>query len=146
MIIRYQNHSEKVYFYLANIDKSDVIIGHNWLRRHNLEINWETGEVSLNRCPSSCGRGRIKRLKKEAKEQKHRKAQKYQKPEEVVGEKEITKVKDKKFRWVKENHQYVQFFHPEVGIFDNLWFERSQMPAMAALHINTASNISQHIA
>jgi len=31
---------------------------------HNLEINWETGEVKMTRCPPLCGRVKIKEKKK----------------------------------------------------------------------------------
>lgn len=66
LTMRYKNHLKKVYFYVANIRKSDIIIGHNWLKKHNLEINWHTGEVTSNCCPSLCGQSRIEKLKEEA--------------------------------------------------------------------------------
>lgn len=65
--IRYKNHSEKVYFYVANIRRSEVIIGHNWLEKHNPKIDWRTGEIFFNHCPSSCEKERIKKLKTNAK-------------------------------------------------------------------------------
>ena len=34
-----------------------------WLAAHNPEINWETGEVKMTRCPPLCG-GKIKRKEK----------------------------------------------------------------------------------
>jgi len=29
-----------------------------WLRRHNPEIDWKTGEVKMTRCPDKCGKKR----------------------------------------------------------------------------------------
>jgi len=38
-----------------------------WLAAHNPEINWETGEVKMMKCPPLCGRNSKIRKKKEAK-------------------------------------------------------------------------------
>jgi len=31
-----------------------MILGYTWLKDHNLEVNWQTGEVQMNRYPSRC--------------------------------------------------------------------------------------------
>jgi Reverse transcriptase (RNA-dependent DNA polymerase) len=31
-----------------------MILGYPWLRNHNPEVNWQTQEVTLSRCPSQC--------------------------------------------------------------------------------------------
>ena len=36
--------------------KWSVILGMPWLRRHNPEIDWKTGEVKTTRCPDECGK------------------------------------------------------------------------------------------
>ena len=36
--------------------KWSVILGMPWLRHHNPEINWKTGEVKMIRCPEECGK------------------------------------------------------------------------------------------
>jgi len=41
-----------------------------WLQVHNPEINWETGEVKMTRCPSLCGRVVLKREEKKAAKRK----------------------------------------------------------------------------
>ena len=33
-----------------------VILEMPWLARHNLKIDWKTGEVKMIRCPEECGR------------------------------------------------------------------------------------------
>ena len=35
--------------------KTEVILGMPWLVAHNLEINWEMGEVKMMRCLPLCG-------------------------------------------------------------------------------------------
>jgi len=41
---------------MCNLGKTKVILGMPWLQVHNLEINWEIGEVKMMRCPSLCER------------------------------------------------------------------------------------------
>ncbi|KIN95279.1 hypothetical protein M404DRAFT_77131, partial [Pisolithus tinctorius Marx 270] len=31
-----------------------LILGYNWLRKHNLEVCWETKQVKLSHCPCEC--------------------------------------------------------------------------------------------
>ena len=57
LIFQYKNHSEQTLFAVSNLGKQKLILGHSWLRKHNLEINWETGEVKMSRCPPRCCAG-----------------------------------------------------------------------------------------
>jgi len=41
---------------VCDLGKTEVILGIPWLATHNLEINWETGEVKMTRCLSLCSR------------------------------------------------------------------------------------------
>ncbi|KAG9219386.1 hypothetical protein CCMSSC00406_0010429 [Pleurotus cornucopiae] len=41
-------------FYVTNLGNVDVILGLTWLRKHNPEIDWKTGEVVMSRCPKQC--------------------------------------------------------------------------------------------
>ena len=41
-------------FYMADIGDNDVILGTDWLHKHNPEINWGEGTFDLTRCPSDC--------------------------------------------------------------------------------------------
>jgi len=36
---------------MCNLGKIDVILEMPWLQAHNPEINWETREVKMTRCP-----------------------------------------------------------------------------------------------
>jgi hypothetical protein len=71
LIMRFQDHTEKATFAVCDLGEKAVIIGHTWLTHHNPEINWQTGEISLTRCPSEC-HVKVKTLKKEQKKRKYR--------------------------------------------------------------------------
>jgi len=43
----YKNHMERIRMNVCNLGKTKVILGMPWLQAHNLEINWETGEVKM---------------------------------------------------------------------------------------------------
>ena len=51
LILRYRNHSEQTLFAVTCLGKQKLILGHSWLQKHNLEIDWVTGEVKMSRCP-----------------------------------------------------------------------------------------------
>jgi len=51
----YKDHMERMRMDVCNLGKTEVILGMPWLVAHNPEINWETGEVKMTRCPPLCG-------------------------------------------------------------------------------------------
>jgi len=51
----YKGHMERMQMDVCNLGKTEVILGMPWLAAHNPEINWETGEVKMTRCPPLCG-------------------------------------------------------------------------------------------
>ena len=40
-------------FVVTDIGEEDAIIGLDWLREHNPEIDWERGSLRLSRCPET---------------------------------------------------------------------------------------------
>jgi len=56
----YKGHIERMRMNVCDLGKMEVILGMPWLQAHNPEINWETGEVEMTRCPPLCG-GKSKR-------------------------------------------------------------------------------------
>jgi len=52
----YKGHMERMRMDVYDLGKTEVILGMPWLVVYNLEINWETGEVKMMRCPPLCGR------------------------------------------------------------------------------------------
>jgi len=51
----YKGHIERMRMDVCDLGKTEVILGMPWLAAHNPEINWETGEVKMTRCPPLCG-------------------------------------------------------------------------------------------
>ena len=54
LIMKKGQHREKITAYVAGI-KDKMILGHDWLQRHNPEIDWKKGLVTMSQCPESCG-------------------------------------------------------------------------------------------
>jgi len=48
--IYYQGHRERTEIDVIRGQKWMVILGMPWLARHNLKIDWRTGEVKITRC------------------------------------------------------------------------------------------------
>ncbi|SJL17461.1 uncharacterized protein ARMOST_21012 [Armillaria ostoyae] len=44
------NHEERIDLAVTNLGAKDLYLGHDWLKRHNPVINWETGTVIFGRC------------------------------------------------------------------------------------------------
>ena len=54
--VYYKGHVERMRIDVCDLGKTEVILGILWLQAHNPEINWETREVKMTRCPPLCGR------------------------------------------------------------------------------------------
>jgi len=54
IVLHYKTHSERTLLAVSSLGKQNMILGYTWLKDHNLEVNWQTGEVQINRCPSRC--------------------------------------------------------------------------------------------
>jgi len=62
--VYFKGHIERIRINVCNLEKTNIILGMPWLQVHNLEINWETREVKIMRCPPLCGRNtRLKEKK-----------------------------------------------------------------------------------
>ena len=48
------HHSESITFYLTNLGQDNLILGTDWLRLHNPDVNWQTNQITLSRCPATC--------------------------------------------------------------------------------------------
>jgi len=59
-----KGHVERMRMDVCNLGKTEVMLGMLWLQAHNLEINWETGEVKMTRCPVLCGRTKPRKAEK----------------------------------------------------------------------------------
>jgi len=54
VILCYKTHSERTLLAVSSLGRQNMILGYTWLKDHNPEVNWQTGEVQMNRCPPRC--------------------------------------------------------------------------------------------
>jgi len=54
IVLRYKTHSKRTLLAVSSLGKQNMILGYTWLKDHNPEVNWQTGEVQMNRCPPQC--------------------------------------------------------------------------------------------
>src|SRR3981189_1326796 len=54
VIMRYKGHAERTQRAVTSLGKQTMILGFTWLRKHNPEIDWQTKEVRMSRCPLQC--------------------------------------------------------------------------------------------
>src|SRR6202045_2750034 len=54
LLVRVGDHQEWIHFLLGKTQSHMVILGHDWLKRHNPAIDWMKAEVKLTRCPKTC--------------------------------------------------------------------------------------------
>ena len=47
-------HAEKLWCAITCLGKVPLILGHNWLKKHNPDIDWTTGDVKLSCCSPEC--------------------------------------------------------------------------------------------
>jgi len=39
---------------VTDLNRTVMFLGHDWLVKHNLEVNWKNGTIRFTRCPESC--------------------------------------------------------------------------------------------
>ena len=54
IIIKIGKHAEKLWCAVTCLGKTPLILGHTWLRKHNLDIDQSSGKITLNKCPQEC--------------------------------------------------------------------------------------------
>jgi predicted aspartyl protease len=59
IILHYENHSERTQLAITRLGKQSLILGYNWLKNHNPDINWQTKDVKMSRCPLQCSPCRV---------------------------------------------------------------------------------------
>ena len=52
--IEINGHKEKLEAAVMNLDGTDMFLGHDWLVKHNPEVNWKNGTIKFTRCPGNC--------------------------------------------------------------------------------------------
>ena len=50
-------HKSRENFFITDLGTKEMILGMDYLRHHNPEINWDKGELKFTRCPQNCTTG-----------------------------------------------------------------------------------------
>ena len=52
--IKINRHKEQLEAAVIDLNGTDMFLGHNWLVKHNPEVNQKNGTIQFTRCPGSC--------------------------------------------------------------------------------------------
>ena len=52
--VEINSHKETLEAAVMDLDGTDIFLGHNWLVKHNPEVNWKNGTIKFTRCPGNC--------------------------------------------------------------------------------------------
>ena len=52
--IKINRHKETLKAVVTNLNGTDMFLGHDWLVKHNPEVNWKNGTIKFTRCPGNC--------------------------------------------------------------------------------------------
>ena len=48
-------HSEQIEASVVHLqDRADIFLGHDWLVKHNPEVDWNNGKIKFTQCPKDC--------------------------------------------------------------------------------------------
>jgi len=53
-------HTELTNLFITNTGDHDILLGTDWLSKHNPNIDWATNTITLNRCPDTCFKETLK--------------------------------------------------------------------------------------
>ena len=51
--IEINGHKETLEAVVTDLDRTDMFLGHDWLVKHNPEVNWKNGTIKFTRCPEN---------------------------------------------------------------------------------------------
>ena len=54
IILKIGKHAEKLWCAVTRLEKTPLILGHTLLRKHNPDVDWSSGKITLNKCPQEC--------------------------------------------------------------------------------------------
>jgi len=52
--VKINGHKETLEAAVTDLDGTDMFLGHDWLVKHNPEVNWKNGIIKFTRCPGDC--------------------------------------------------------------------------------------------
>jgi len=121
VVLHYKTHSERTLLAVSSLEKQSMILKYTWLKDHNTEVNWQTGEVQMNQCPPQCKGCHV--IQKEQVSQKKIEARainicQFRPPPEYVedSEEDKTHLQICKIEYKQEDRLFVTRIHPEYAI------------------------------
>ena len=52
--VEINGHKETLEAAVTDLDRTDMFLGHDWLVKHNPEVNWKNRTIKFTRCPGNC--------------------------------------------------------------------------------------------
>jgi len=52
--IEINGHKKQLEAAVTDLDRTDIFLGHDWLVKHNPEVNWKNSIIRFTRCPGQC--------------------------------------------------------------------------------------------
>ena len=52
--VEINGHKKTLEAVVTDLNGMDIFLGHDWLVKHNLEVNWRDSKIWFTRCPGSC--------------------------------------------------------------------------------------------
>ena len=52
--VEINKHKKHLKTVVTDLNSMNIFLEHNWLVKHNLEVNWKNGKIKFTRCPGSC--------------------------------------------------------------------------------------------
>ena len=52
--IKINEHKEQLEAVVTDLNRIDMFLGHDWLVKHNPEVNWKNRTINFMRCLGSC--------------------------------------------------------------------------------------------
>ena len=52
--IEINRHTEQLKAAVTDLNGTDMFLEHDWLVKHNPEVNWKNGTIKFMKCPGSC--------------------------------------------------------------------------------------------
>jgi len=52
--VKINRHKETLEAAVTDLNGTDMFLGHDWLVKHNPEVNWKNSTITFTRCPGNC--------------------------------------------------------------------------------------------
>ena len=52
--IEINRYKEQLEAAVTDLNRMDIFLEHDWLVKHNPEVNWKNGTIQFTKCPGSC--------------------------------------------------------------------------------------------